>query len=151
MKKWFKMIFATFMLCMVVACGSKEATTTTLVGDFDGINYSIILDAEGDKVTQLTQITTMDLSGYDEETISLLEESIKEYETIYSEYDCATYTTELSDVEFKETITFDLSKPDYINELAEAGVLPLENDEKVAYISLKESIANYEELGMVKQ
>ena len=57
----------------------------------------------------------------------------------------------MNDTEIIETIVLDLSKPKYIKELSEAGLLPIEGDKIVSYISLEKTVENIEEMGLEKQ
>lgn len=153
MKKLFKLVFMLSLAITLVACGSSggKENQVTLVGDMNGAYYEITLDAKGDKVMKQTQVTTIDLSDYDEETQELLKDSIEEYEQIYEEYDYVTYSAQVSETELVETITMDLSKPKYIKELYDAGLLPIEGDKLVLEISLEKTVTNFENMGLTKK
>ena len=81
MKKLFKLVFMLSLVITLVACGSsnKENNKVKLVGDMNGAYYEIILDAQGDKVITQTQITTITLADFDEDTQQLLIDSLEEY------------------------------------------------------------------------
>lgn len=153
MKKLFKLVFMLSLVITLVACGSsnKENNKVKLVGDMNGAYYEIILDAQGDKVITQTQITTITLADFDEDTQQLLIDSLEEYAKVYDEYDYVEYSSNMNDTEIIETIVLDLSKPKYIKELSEAGLLPIEGDKIVSYISLEKTVENIEEMGLEKQ
>ena len=66
------------MLGLTACGGGKEvqnAATATL--DQDGVTMTMSFDAKGDTVTKITQESVIDLSGYTEEQIDMLNSTVE--------------------------------------------------------------------------
>lgn len=158
LKKFTKMMLTVLSLCLLVACGSgssDELKTVKLVGEANGVYTEVTLESQGDKVLKQSQTSTLSIEGYDEETIESFEKALKEVQTVYEDFDFATYSYEIKEDSIIETISMDLSTPENIKAVAEAQLLDVEIDgegEEAEYISLSETVKNMEDnLGLKKQ
>lgn len=148
-KKAALLLTLCLMFTVFAGCGKKEQSATCTI-ERNGVAIEMVLDAEGDKVTKMTQTTISPLEGLDEDTAAELEEMeleemLKQCEENYAAYDSVTYEYELSDTEMKETVAIDLEDKDELKELSDAGLLPIEGDADT--ISLKKNKEALEEAG----
>lgn len=126
-----KRIFSCLLLTMVfvlTACGGKKQSVTYMMeSDLNGVvmTDTMTLDAKGDVVQQMTETVTLDMSGVDETSQSLL---IEQYEQVVNAYnavegvECTSATEEGS---YSITIVIDATG-DAVTELASQGLLQVE-------------------------
>ena len=146
MKKLLCAILSVFMILSLVACGGKE-TTTVLTMEQEGITINYELLAEGDVVKQITQTSILDGSAFDEATLDLMLESADGYKEAYEAYTGVSYTLEEDGTNLVETITIDTTDMDVLQELSDAGLVPMDT-EGADVVSLEKTVENLKELGM---
>lgn len=149
-KKVLGLGLAGLMTMSVAACGGgNEEQMVTLLYEQDGVTMEYTMEATGDKVHTITQVSKMDCSLYTEEQVALVEQSLEEYSAVYDEYEGVEYSYTLEDAMISETIKMDVSDSDTIDALSESGLLPIEGE--ADYISLEKTVDNLEEQGWTVQ
>lgn len=144
-----KLVNVLLVLCLVLgltACGEKEtkaAATCTL--EQNNVVIKMIFDAKGDEITKITQETVVDIEGYSEDDVQILEDSIKNAGEAFEAIDGVEYSTENSDNKITEKIVIPTDK-DTLQAVVKAGLLPVDNEE-VTKLSLEDTVNNLEEAG----
>ena len=146
MKKLLSIMIVAIMALSLIACGGPEPQTATLKYEENGVVLEYTIDAADDEVEKITQVSTLDCSIYSEDELTLLEETLDEYAKIYEEYEAVTYSSEISDSNMIETIVIDVTNLDQMKELAEAGLVPLD-DPDASFISFDKTIESLQSQG----
>lgn len=150
-KKVLGLGLAGLMSLSLAACGGVEEQSVTLNYEMEGVNMEYTLDAAGDVVHTITQVSSVDCSAYTEDQVAMLQSSLEEYATVYDAYEGVEYSSSVEEGFMYETIKIDVSEQDTISELSEAGLLPIESDSAVTFISLEKTVENLESQGWVVQ
>ena len=149
-KKLLALIMVMILAVSVVACGGDKEKSVTLTMSQNGVTVDYTLEAKGDKVTKIKQVTTMDCSAYSDEDIEYLEEMLEAYSDYYEGFGCAKYSTKINNDKLVETITIDTTDMDGVQELSDAGLFPMTVD-NADYISLEKSIESLKDLGLTEK
>lgn len=149
LKKGLCLGMAGLMALSLVACGGGKEQSATLVTEQNGVKMEYTIDAAGDSVHTITQVSSMDCSMYSDEEIALVEESAEEYSAIYDEYEGVEHSFSVEDGYLVETIKIDVSDKDTVSELVEAGLLPV--DGSSTKISFKLTVESLQEQGWTLQ
>lgn len=150
-KKVFSYGLAGLMALSLTACGAVKEQSVTLVYEQEGVSMEYTLDATGDIVHTITQVSSVDCSLYTEEQVEMIQASIEEYAGVYEAYEGVEYTSSVEDGFMSETIKIDVSDKDTIDELSESGLLPIEGDGEVSLISLEKTVESLEGQGWTVQ
>ncbi len=138
-----KIISACLMAAIVLAGCSSSATTTTICTlEQEGLSGTVTLEAKGDKVTKQTESVLIPTNGATPEDIEKTKSTL---EQMYGGLEGVTMNFEEKDGKFLLETVIDYSKAD-LAKLSESGLIEAEG--KVAYISLKETIAFQEQSGL---
>ena len=78
MKKAAGILLAGCMVVGLTACGGGKEETTTCTLEQNGVVIEMNLVAKGDKVTKLTQTSTINVEGYAEEQLPVDNEDVTE-------------------------------------------------------------------------
>ena len=146
MKKIIGIVLISVMAMLCVACGSKEETAIcTVVLEESGIEHKMTLDAKGDIVHTMTQVTTVDLSYYTDSHVTALKSSLEQYKEVYDSIKGVKYKAEVKGNNIYERITIDLTKEKTIKALREKELLPIDGSSDK--ISLKKTVSNLKDQG----
>lgn len=140
-------IISIFVMTMTVlaGCGNKQqqTATCTLKDPDSGLINEMILEAEGDTVTKLTQTNTVSLEGWTEEQLAYLDENVKAIEEQYNEIEGTQYTSSVTGTEFKEIIEIAMDNKDTLKAVTEKGLLPVEGStERISFESTKKNLTD---------
>lgn len=103
------------------------------------------LVAKGDKVTKLTQTSTINVEGYAEEQLEMLDATVESAKEAYGEIEGIEYSVETSDSEYVEKVVIPTDK-DTLQAVVKAGLLPVDNED-VTELSLEATVSSLEESG----
>lgn len=148
MKRMLSFVLTGLMLLAMAACGAKEQSKV-LVYEQSGVVMEYKMDAKGDVIHTITQTSVIDCSQYTEDQILQMEEMIEEVSPVYEEIEGVTYEVTRDGDELKEIITIDASNADALEELSDAGMLPLEGSGQK--ISLEKTVESLESQGWTVQ
>lgn len=142
MKKIVKLLSVLFLAMVVLtSCSSNAAEKDVLVGTMKSEDYTITISYDGikskDVLTQLNQVSVIDLSSQSDEVIKSLEEAAKQYASSYEQIPGAKYTFEIKDKIMTETVVIPL-KGDSLKKAIELGLLPV-TDQNAQIISLQQT------------
>lgn len=147
MKKQLCALMAGAVMLGLAACGGEEevqnAATATL--EQNGVTMTMSFDAKGDVVTNITQESVIDLSGYTEEQIETLNATVDTAEETYAALENVEYSCEEEDGKLVERIVIPTDE-DTLKEVVEQGLLPVD-DENVTQLSLEATVDNLESAG----
>lgn len=150
MKKLLCTILSGLILFSLAACGTEpEEKSVVLTLEEDGTTIDYQLDALDDTVQKITQTSSVDCSAFTEEELSSVLDSADEYTAVYEDLECITYSVEIVDTKLVETIIIDTTNSDSLQELSDAGLLPIEGSADT--ISLEKTVENLKELGMTEK
>ena len=134
------------MLGLTACGGGKEvqnAATATL--EQNGVTMTMSFDAKGDVVTKITQESVIELSGYTEEQIDMLNSTVEAAEETYADLENVEYSCEEEEGKLVERIVIPTDE-DTLQAVIEQGLLPIDNaDAKL--LSLKATVDNLESSG----
>jgi len=137
MKKILSIMITAILLCSFTACNQAKTKTVTLHIEDSGILGQYVLEAEDNVVKTITQITTMECTGFVEEQFKILEDAAAEYKTVYEAMEGVTYDVEITEKAMVETLTIDAANKTALDALFEQGLLPLEKGD---YIALDQTV-----------
>lgn len=141
MKKWFTWILTGILIFTLAACGSKSQTVTLLYDETDtGIKTTYTLEADGDVVHTITQVTTMDCTDFTEEQFDIINESVEQYKGIYEAIEGIQYDVKITDTSMVETITIDVSNEATVTSLSEQNLMPVEGEGAISLEKTVESM-----------
>ncbi len=124
---------------------TKNAMTATI--EQNGAKVTMVADAKGDTIVQLTQTGTIDTSSYSDEDKANVQESIEKAKETYSALDGVEYSTEDKDGVITETIKMDLTG-DKLQAIIDSGALPVEGDtDKITELSVSQTKKSLEDAG----
>lgn len=146
MKKLFSILIVCTMVLSLAACGGKEPQSATCKIEQNGAQVTMVLDAEGDKVTKITQTSTLALDSFTDEQKELLKESLNQAAEIYKEIEGVKYTSDVTDTEISETITINTDK-ETLKTVSEKGLLPITGDSDAASLSFSKSKESLKDAG----
>ena len=112
----------------LTACGGKEQSVTyTMESDLNGVimTDTMVLDAKGDRVQQMTEIVELDMAEVDTTTQSLLVEQYDAIVETYNSVEGVECTSETGEGTYSITIVIDATG-DAISGLASLGLLQVE-------------------------
>ncbi|MDO4668012.1 MAG: DUF1307 domain-containing protein [Streptococcus sp.] len=140
-KHFFKLFLYSLTSLMIIitltACsGAHKKAYYQRISKEDKIDSRITLEYSGDK---LLKNTAENIVYYDSSSKELIEENLKEYSKSISGIKGVVHKIEYKDGYIKEKLSVDYSKTD-IKELQEKGLIAIQNDQKIKYISLKETV-----------
>ena len=121
----------------------KAAKTATL--EQNGVTMKMIFDAKGDRVTKLTQESSISLEGYTEEQVAELDAAVEAAQETYSGIDGVEYSSSKEDGYLIETIVIPTDERT-LKTVVEQGLLPVD-DENVTQLSLQSTVENLEASG----
>lgn len=132
----------------LTACGGgaeevQNAATATL--EQNGVTMTMSFDAKGDVVTKITQESVIDLSGYTEEQIDMLNSTVETAEETYAALDNVEYSCQEEDGKLVERIVIP-TDTETLQAVVEEGLLPVD-DEDVTQLSLEATVDNLESSG----
>lgn len=148
MKKFFTLLLAGLMVFALAACSKSDPQTVTLFIEESGVTSYYTMEADGDIVHTIKQVTSMDCTGFTEEQFAIIDESVAEYKEIYEAIEGITYNVEVTDTAMTETITIDVSNETTVSTLSEQGLMPVEGE---GAISLEKTVESMTEQGWVVQ
>ncbi|HJA81855.1 MAG TPA: YehR family protein [Candidatus Mediterraneibacter intestinipullorum] len=134
------------MLGLTACGGGKEvqnAATATL--DQNGVTMTMSFDAKGDTVTKITQESVIDLSGYTEEQIDMLNSTVEAAEETYADLENVEYSCAEEDGKLVERIVIPTDE-ETLKAVIGQGLLPID-DEDATRLSLKATVDNLESSG----
>ena len=134
------------MLGLTACGGGKEvqnAATATL--DQNGVTMTMSFDAKGDTVTKITQESVIDLSGYTEEQIDMLNSTVEAAEETYADLENVEYSCAEEDGKLVERIVIPTDE-EPLKAVIGQGLLPID-DEDATRLSLKATVDNLESSG----
>ena len=134
------------MLGLTACGGGKEvqnAATATL--DQNGVTMTMSFDAKGDTVTKITQESVIDLSGYTEEQIDMLNSTVEAAEETYADLENVEYSCAEEDGKLVERIVIPTDE-ETLKAVIGQGLLPID-DEDATRRSLKATVDNLESSG----
>lgn len=114
----------------------------------DGTKIEMYADAEGDKITSLTEITTVDTSQYTDEEKQQMDTVISDAKENTAGVDGVEYSIDEKDGIYTETVKMDLK--DHLKDITDAGVLQLEavsDGDEIEYLSLSSVKESLKEAG----
>lgn len=139
---------AAALLCLS-GCGSSSKETKTICqANVNGMNDVMTITASDDRVTLLNEVIELAWADFEvetEEDKALFEEMLMEEFSVMEEYDGITIASEAGEDALKIKIDIDVTKVDY-DVLVDLGMAEA-TSEKVAYISLEDSISGLESGG----
>lgn len=147
MKKQLCALMVGAAMIGLTACGGgkevQNAATATL--EQNGVTMTMSFDAKGDVVTKITQESVIDLSGYTEEQIDMLNSTVEAAEETYADLENVEYSCEEEEGKLVERIVIPTDE-DTLQAVIEQGLLPIDNaDAKL--LSLKATVDNLESSG----
>lgn len=145
MKKAAGILLAGCMVVGLAACGGGKEETTTCTLEQNGVVIEMNLVAKGDKVTKLTQTSTINVEGYAEEQLDMLDATVESAKEAYGEIEGIEYSVETSDSEYVEKVVIPTDK-DTLQAVVKAGLLPVDNED-VTELSLEATVSSLEESG----
>lgn len=110
MKKAVGILLAGCMVVGLTACGGGKEETTTCTLEQNGVVIEMNLVAKGDKVTKLTQTSTINVEGYAEEQLDMLDATVESAKEAYGEIEGIEYSVETSDSEYVEKVVIPTDK-----------------------------------------
>ena len=134
------------MLGLTACGGGKEvqnAATATL--DQNGVTMTMSFDAKGDTVTKITQESVIDLSGYTEEQIDMLNSTVEAAEETYADLENVEYSCAEEDGKLVERIVIPTDE-ETLKAVIGQGLLPID-DEDATRLPLKATVDNLESSG----
>ncbi|QIK68773.1 YehR family protein [Erysipelothrix sp. HDW6C] len=145
-----KLIVTLFAVLVLVGCGSKEQKEVVTVCSSNE-PYAVYESGEqtytskGDVITKLNIKAVLDAG--DKETLDTIMGSVdKNLEEMNKMTGVKLSVERIDDTKIYDIAEFDLEIAD-LQELSSTGMIQLDGDEKVAFVSLKQSIANIESMG----
>ncbi len=132
MKKLFLLMMTASLLFSFTGCNQAKTETVTLHIEESGILGQYVLEAEDNTVQTITQITTMDCTGFVDGQLEIIEKAAEEYKLIYDAIDGVTYNVEIKDNSMIETLTIDATNKTTLEALFEQNLLPLEKGDYIA-------------------
>ncbi|MFV0393515.1 MAG: DUF1307 domain-containing protein [Coprobacillaceae bacterium] len=139
-----KIMSLLFLALLLTACGSGSKTTVcSAKNDTQDVTATIDYDEEEDTVNEITYETTVTVSenGYTKES---LETMGKAYEEKVKNLKGITFTYEVSDKEYKDSLTVDFKEAN-IDEINELGILQ-SAEETATKVSYKKTVENFKSL-----
>ena len=127
----------------IVAEEKKRQQHWTL--EQNGVVIEMNLVAKGDKVTKLTQTSTINVEGYAEEQLDMLDATVESAKEAYGEIEGIEYSVETSDSEYVEKVIIPTDKAT-LQAVVKAGLLPVDNED-VTELSLEATVSSLEESG----
>ena len=150
-KKLLSLCMVMILAFAVVACGGGEKKkTVTLTMEQNGVSLDYVMEAKGDKVTSIKQISYIDCSVYSDEEVESLMEMLDEYSATYAAYDCVDYSTKIQGDDLVETISIDTTDIDEVKALSAAGLVPIDTT-NASFISLEKTIESLKSIGMTEK
>ena len=147
MKKQLCALMAGAVMLGLAACGGEEevqnAATATL--EQNGVTMTMSFDAKGDVVTKITQESVIDLSGYTEEQIDMLNSTVEAAEETYADLENVEYSCAEEDGKLVERIVIPTDE-ETLKAVIGQGLLPID-DEDATRLSLKATVDNLESSG----
>lgn len=126
-----------------------SATVTLVTADDQGVYISMTFDAVDDQIQTITQVSKLDISGYDADSIAEVKISCDKAAKSFEEISGADYRYEQTEDELVETITLDTSSKDNMDEIRAAGLLPVEGSGD--FLSLNETIISLKTQGWIEE
>lgn len=127
---------------------TKEALAGSIEQDGTKIEIHADADEKEDKITSLTQITTIDTSQYTDDEKQQMDTIVSEAKENIAGVDGVEYSADEKNGIYTETIKMDVN--DHLKEVIAAGVLQMEavNDgEEIKYLSLSSVRESLKEAG----
>lgn len=147
MKKQLCAIMVGAAMLGLTACGGteevKNAATATI--EQNGVTMTMSFDAKGDTVTRITQESVIDLSGYTDDQIDMLNSTVEAAEETYADIENVEYSCEEEDGKLVERIVIPTDE-ETLKAVVEQGLLPID-DEDATRLSLKATVDNLESSG----
>ena len=132
MKKLICITLSVLMVFAFTACG-KKTQTAVLTYEANGISIEYQLEATEDIVEKITQISTTSNS-------TDMSSSASSYQSLYSNIEGVTYSTEVVDDQFVETIVIDATNTVALQTLSEQGLLTIDGTSST--ISFQKTVDN---------
>ena len=132
MKKAVRILSICFALILLAGCGSKPTSFIATLQGADGTVSEMHFQGAGDKVEQVTQTTTLDISAFGEAEQGFMDGLLADAKAEMAQKigDTEGVTHEINVVEnaIVETITIDTTNKETIKKLSDAGILPIEGN-----------------------
>lgn len=143
-----KKLLAFVCALALVGCSSpkkEEVVTKVCEGEYNGLPTTLTFEAKGDSILTQKQasVTSLEDLGVSEEEIIAAAETVAEQ---YADVKGVTYTYEIKENKLYEEFKFDYAKEN-LSDLQELGLVTSTTDKEIDYISLKQSIEQYEKDG----
>ena len=150
-KRTFCALILAVAVTALTACGNgadepeeiRAVKTATL--EQNGVTMRMIFDAKGDRITKLTQESSMSLEGYTEEQIAELDAAVETARENYSGIEGVEYSSSNEDGYLVETIVISTDE-ETLKNVIEQGLLPVD-DENLTQLSLESTVENLEAAG----
>ncbi len=129
---------------------TKEALTGSIEQDGTKIEIHADADEKEDKITSLTQTTTIDTSQYTDDEKQQMDTIVSEAKENFAGVDGVEYSADEKNGIYTETIKMDVK--DHLKEVIDAGVLQMKavNDgEEIEYLSLSSVRESLKEAGWI--
>ena len=147
MKKKLCAFMAGAAMLGLTACGGAEevqnAATATM--EQNGVTMTMSFDAKGDMVTRITQESVIDLSGYTDDQIDMLDSTVEAAEETYADIENIEYSCEEEDGKLVERIVIPTDE-ETLKAVIGQGLLPID-DTDATRLSLKATVDNLESSG----
>ena len=134
------------MLGLTACSGAEEvqnAATATM--EQNGVMMTMSFDAKGDRVTKITQESVIDLTGYTDAQIDMLDSTVEDAEETYADIENVEYSCEEEDGKLVERIVIPTDE-ETLKAVIGQGLLPID-DTDATRLSLKATVDNLESSG----
>lgn len=147
MKKIVSMILVCVLAMSLMACGGKEVEDASVCSiEQNGVKITMAFDVKGDKIVKIKQSSTINIEGYSEEDVELLQATIDEAASAYKDIEGVEYSIDQKDAQIIENININVGNKDTLKEVVGAGLLPVD-DKNVTKLSLKATTEALESSG----
>ncbi len=145
-KKLCALMAGAAMLGLTACSGAEEvqnAATATM--EQNGVMMTMSFDAKGDRVTKITQESVIDLTGYTDAQIDMLDSTVEDAEETYADIENVEYSCEEEDGKLVERIVIPTDE-ETLKAVIGQGLLPID-DTDATRLSLKATVDNLESSG----
>ncbi|QIK69229.1 YehR family protein [Erysipelothrix sp. HDW6C] len=145
-----KLILASLCLVFLTGCTKKTATETSCTISDATDSYSDVLLADNDRVTSSVTTSVTNFSKAIEDgsiTATNLALEVEALSTALNAIPGVTYTSSIENNVLTDSTTIDYKEADMDSLIAE-GLIQGDPDAYLNFLSLSETVSNYEELGL---
>lgn len=127
MKRLAALTMTVVMAVSLAACGKAQSVTYTMEQDNEGLKMTdtMTLNAKGDEVQKMEETITLDMTGFDDDTQTLMTKAYDSMVESYQAVDGVECTGSAADGVYTIAITIDTTG-DAVSKLAEQGLLQVD-------------------------